>query len=284
MQRVNEQETIPVIDIHRDFAIGLVNNHDRLYDHPHRITQGIFVFCLSGECTFLFNLAEYKVKANDFIMIPPGSILQFCDRSETYQSYVILFSSSLLNSVDLTRGSFFFSAVVADHPVLSLQEKDVVLLKDYCSLLKRIFERIHPEMEPEIVRHLLVSLFYGVSSLCRRQYKIKEATQFSRLEEINRRLSALILEHHRTDRTVKFYADKLCLSPRYLSAIVKKFNGKKVSQMIERAVILDAQLQLKSSNLTVQQIAENLNFPNPSFFGKFFKRHTGLTPRQYRES
>lgn len=279
-----EQETIPVIDIHRDFVIGLVNNHDRLYDHPHRMKQGIFVFCLSGECTFLFNLAEYKVKAHDFIMIPPGSILQFHDRSETYQSYVILFSSSLLNSVDLARGSFFFSTVVADHPVLSLQVKDVALLKDYCSLLKRLFERIHPAMEPEIVRHMLVSLFYSVSSLCRQQYKTKEATQFSRVQEIYRRLGALIMEHYKTNRTVKFYADKLCLSPRYLSSIVKKFNGKQVSQMIERAVILDAQLQLKSSDRTVQQIAEDLNFPNPSFFGKFFKRHTGLTPRQYRES
>lgn len=279
-----EEETIPVIDIHRDFAIGLVDSHDRLYDHPHRLTQGIFVFCLSGECTFLFNLAEYKVKANDFIMIPPGSILQFHSRSASYQSYVILFSSSLLNSLDLTRGSFFFSRVVADHPVLSLPEKDVVLLKEYCSLLKRIFERIHPEMEPEIVRHLLVSLFYCVSSLCRRQYKTKEVTRYSRLQEVYRRLSTLIMEHYKTNRTVKFYADKLCLSPRYLSSIVKKFNGKQVSHMIERAVILDAQLQLKSSNRTVQQIAEDLNFPNPSFFGKFFKRHTGLTPRQYRES
>lgn len=281
---VMEQEKIPEIDIHRDFAVGLVNTHDRLYEHPHRLTQGVFVFCLSGECTFFFNLAEYKVKANDLIMIPPGSILQFQDRSETYQAYVILFSSAFLSSVDLARGSFFFSTVVAEHPVLSLEERDAVLLKEYCALLKRLFERIHPSMEPEIIRHILVSLFYGVSAICRHQYQTRKVSQFGRLHDVYRRLSQLIMEHYKTERTVRFYADKLCLSPRYLAAIVKKVSGKHVSQMIERAVILDAKLQLKSSDRTVQQIADDLNFPNPSFFGKFFKRHTGLTPGQYRES
>lgn len=279
-----ENEQVPVIDIHKDFMIAVVDDHDRLYDHPHRLTQGIFVFCVSGECTFHFNVAEYKVKAHDFIMIPPGSILQFQNRSATYRSYVILFSSAFLNSVDLVRGSFFFSTVATEHPVLPLDERDAVLLKDYCSLLQRIYERIHPEMEPAIVRHMLISLFYSVSAICRRRYKMKEATQFNRLEETYHRLGKLIMEHYKTERKVKFYADKLCLSPRYLSFLVKKVSGRLVSDLIDRAVILDAQLQLKSSDRTVQQIADDLNFANPSFFSKFFKRHTGLTPRQYRES
>lgn len=279
-----ENEQVPVIDIHKDFMIAVVNDHYRLYDHPHRLTQGVFVFCLSGECTFQFNLAEYKVKAHDFIMIPPGSILQFQNRSDTYRSYVILFSSAFLNSVDLVRGSFFFSTVATEHPVLPLSERDAVLLKDYCSLLQRIYERIHPEMEPAIVRHMLISLFYTVSSLCRQRYKMKEAAPFDRLEDLYHRLGKLIMAHYKTERTVRFYADKLCLSPRYLSFLVKKASGRLVSELIDRAVILDAQFQLKSSDRTVQQIADDLNFPNPSFFSKFFKRHTGLSPRQYRES
>lgn len=279
-----ENEQVPVIDFHKDFMIARVDDQDRLYDYPHRMTQGIFVFCLSGECTFQFNLAEYKVKARDFIMIPPGSILQFQNRSAAYRSYVILFSSAFLNSVDLVRGSFFFSIIAAEHPVLPLSERDAVLLNDYCSLLQRIYDRIHPEMEPAIVRHMLISLFYSVSSLCRQRYNVKEAVPFNRLEDLYHRLGRLIMEHYKTERTVAFYADKLCLSPRYLSFLVKKVSGRLVSDLIDRAVILDAQLQLKSTDRTIQQIADDLNFANPSFFSKFFKRHTGLTPRQYRES
>lgn len=279
-----EKESFPVIDIHKEYVIGQVDNRLRLYDHPHRLTQGIFVFCLSGECTFFLNLAEYKIKANDFITVPPGSILQFQDRSEDYKSYVILFSPAFLTSINLVRGSLFFSATVAECPVLPLEEGEAELLKDYCDLLQRIFERRRPDTEPRIIRHMLISLFYTVSSVYLRRFKTKDVTKFNRQEEVYHRLCNLIMEHYKTERSVSFYAGRLCLSPRYLTAVVKKISGRLVSQMIERAVIMDAKLQLKSTDRTVQQIADDLNFPNPSFFGKFFKRYTGFTPKQYRES
>lgn len=279
-----EEKEFPVIDVNRDFVIGKGDNRNRLYDYPHRITQGIFVFCLSGECTFFLNLAEYKIKTNDFITVPPGSILQFQDRSEDYQSYFILFSSAFLASVDLVRGSVFFSTTVAGCPVLSLEKEEAEVLKDYCHLLQRIFQSRRPDTEPEIIRHMLISLFYTVSGTYLRRCDTRNVTKFNRQEEVYHRLCDLIMAYYKTERSVRFYAGRLCLSPRYLTAVVKKVSGRLVSQMIERAVVMDAKLQLKSTDRTVQQIAYDLNFPNASFFGKFFKRYTGLTPKQYRES
>lgn len=281
---IMEKDSFPVIDINRDFAIAQVDNQIRLYEHPHRLTQGIFVFCLSGECTFFLNLAEYKIKAHDFITVPPGSILQFQDRSDDYKSYVILFSSGFLTSIDLVRGALFFSTTVGEYPVLSLGNEEALLLRDYCDLLQRIFYRRKLDAEPVVIRHMLISLFYSVSGIYLHRFKTKEVTTFNRQEEIYHRLCKLIMEHYKTQRSVVFYAGLLCLSPRYLTAVVKKVSGRLVSQMIERVVIMDAKLQLKSTDRTVQQIADDLNFSNPSFFGKFFKRYTGLTPKQYRES
>lgn len=81
-----------------------------------------------------------------------------------------------------------------------------------------------------------------------------------------------------------FYARELCLTPKYLSSVVKKTTNRTVTEWINETVVLDAKTQLKSSQMTVQQIANYLNFPTPSFFGRFFKKHTGMTPKAYRLS
>ena len=80
-----------------------------------------------------------------------------------------------------------------------------------------------------------------------------------------------------------FYADKLCLTPHYLSSVIRETSGQTVMQWINQAVILEAKVLLKHSNLLVFQISDELNFPNPSFFSKFFKRMTGMTPAEYQK-
>lgn len=92
------------------------------------------------------------------------------------------------------------------------------------------------------------------------------------------------MKYYRTERHVNFYAQKLCISPKHLTSTVKALTGRNVSSIIAAAVILDAKTQLHSSNNTVKQIAYSLNFPNASFFGKYFRRHTGMTPLDYRNS
>lgn len=93
-----------------------------------------------------------------------------------------------------------------------------------------------------------------------------------------------LLKHYREERAVSFYANKLCISAKYLSAVIKDIRAKSVLALINEAVILDAKAQLKNSNLTIMQISDSLNFANPSFFTKYFKRHTGMTPKEYRIS
>lgn len=86
--------------------------------------------------------------------------------------------------------------------------------------------------------------------------------------------------HH---RDIGFYADKLCITPKYLSVVVKKVTGRSPVDWVDRSVMLYARTMLTSSDMTVQQIAAELNFPNPSFFGQYFKRHEGVTPKHFRD-
>ena len=92
----------------------------------------------------------------------------------------------------------------------------------------------------------------------------------------------LLFKHNREQHTVSFYANKLCISPQYLSAILKDLTGKTTNNWIDNSLILDAKVMLKAPNATVQQVSDLLSFANQSTFGKFFKKHAGLSPAEYR--
>jgi AraC-like DNA-binding protein len=94
----------------------------------------------------------------------------------------------------------------------------------------------------------------------------------------------LLLHNHKKEKTLQFYASKMCLTPKYLSTIIKERTGRTAFSWINEVLISSTKYMLKTTDMTILQISEELNFPNPSFFGRFFKKHTGMTPVQYRES
>ena len=93
----------------------------------------------------------------------------------------------------------------------------------------------------------------------------------------------LVRRYYAKEHQLAFYADKLCLTPKYLMSVVKKHMGYNPKKIINDALIADAKFQLETTDLCVKQICDNLYFPNPSFFGKFFKEHVGVTPKAYRD-
>ncbi|PXV66283.1 AraC-like DNA-binding protein [Dysgonomonas alginatilytica] len=113
---------------------------------------------------------------------------------------------------------------------------------------------------------------------------VREYVSFSHRADLLNQLLRLLLTHYREERSVAFYADKMCLTSKYLSKIIKEISGKSILEWISETVIMASKALLKSSEMTVLQISEELNFPNPSFFSRFFKKHTGMTPIEYRES
>jgi AraC-like DNA-binding protein len=113
---------------------------------------------------------------------------------------------------------------------------------------------------------------------------IQKANHGNRAEEIIRNLIQLVMLHYTKQRSVSFYAEQLHVSPQHLSTTVNKVTGRTVTDIIARLVVNDAQAKLKTTNLSIQEIAYGLNFTDISFFGKYFKRYTGMSPKAYRES
>ena len=164
--------------------------------------------------------------------------------------------------------------------VIKLTDKEWDEMGMYFSL---IWETVQEStFRKEVVQHLLTALLYNIRYIQKKnQSNINQSP--SHQEELFRRFIALVNEYNKKERTVSFYADKLCLTPRYLNTVIRQVSQQTVMEWINQAVTLEAQVLLKHSNLMVYQIADELNFPNPSFFCKFFKRRTGMTPQEYQK-
>ncbi|MDE5710657.1 MAG: helix-turn-helix domain-containing protein, partial [Bacteroides sp.] len=154
--------------------------------------------------------------------------------------------------------------------------------KDYFALWARITTGPYPP-DTKMAQNTLNMLLHGVNKLyCHRPQPQKGNK--SRKEEICRELVQLVIENYTRERRAQFYADKLGVSLQHLSTTVKQVTGKNVLDIIAHVVIVDVKAKLKSTNMTIQEIAYSLNFPSASFFGKYFKRHMGMSPLEYRNS
>ena len=152
----------------------------------------------------------------------------------------------------------------------------------FFQLLQNIAASPRQEFKIESARHLTLSMFYGYSHLKHDVNEIKSAN--SRQEEIFNQFTELLERHHKREREIAFYADKMFITPKYLSQVIKDYSNKTALAFIEEYVIAEAKSMLLSTTLSIQQISDELNFPSQSVFGKYFKRVTGKSPTEYRRS
>jgi len=133
----------------------------------------------------------------------------------------------------------------------------------------------------DAIKHLLSSLLISIHWFANKG--LEKPAQASRKQELVHEFFTLIFEHYKEAKDVTFYANKLCVSPKYLSTLVRKETDRTAKDCIDHYLILESKVLLNSS-FTIQEISQQLNFPNQSFFGKYFKKHTGMSPLNYRKS
>ena len=275
------ENDIPKIDLPDDWIIGNLSHKDigllSLYaNYPCRLKAEIFVLCMQGEIEASINLTRYQVKPGSFITILPGTILQIHKVEGDLQIYFMGFSSEFTNHANIGKSAMDMLYVVKDSPIIELKEQPAQLLKDYFSLLVKTYGFCGPKLNKDILNHLLSGVLLGVGAM----YKDKtlNKTNLSKAEQISKNFNHLVMQNYTTQRNVAWYAKKLGITPAHLSTIVKQTTDKTCVEIITSMVIMDAKAQLKSTDLSIHDIAYSLNFTNMSFFGKYFKRHVGMGP------
>ena len=263
---------LPKIDLPEEWLIGTGVNKEllNLYTNfPCRLKAEIFVLCMKGEIEASVNLNRITVRANDFITIMPGSILQIHSVNSEQDNLV----PSAINTLFITIG----------RPVISLKSEGAKLLADYFQFLIKLYTFFNESTRKGITPHLYNNIHAGIAAMYNNQMQSSKEC-LSKSELIYKNFTQLVMQNYNQTRNVMWYAEKLKISNIHLCTTVKKVTGNTCAEIISHMVIKDAKSQLKSTHLSIQEISNSLNFANTSFFGKYFKRYVGMSPLAYRNN
>lgn len=274
-----EIEDAEVVSIDNDLILLDKPIIKSVLDYPFKVDVTTTFICLSGKMEGYINLKSIIALAPSLTVIFPGQILQYKYMSDDFTGLFIIMSYRYINNLNIQTWTPLFTSI-RENPVVSLAENDLKTIITYYSLLKDAIKNEDNPYRMETVRHLTKAFFYGSGH---QFHKVPKEENKSKHEIIVEKFLKLVEKHYREERGIGFYADKLSMTPKYLSSLVKTNTGKFANEWIDSYVILEAEALLKSTNMTIQQISNDLSFPTQSIFGKYFKRLTGKSPKEYKK-
>lgn len=261
-----------------DFAIFEASK-DSISNYPIKSKVYGFCLCLKGKSYGTIDLIPYELNVGKVSVNVPGQLITSDSTSEDFSGICILMSSHFVENLGLPYDFDLYDAI-KESPIISLSDRQSEALHTYCKMVKGFLEK-QRLFQAETLKHLTCAHFYGLRAYL---YQTPVNKTLSSNELLAKRFMDEVRRHYSKERKVSFYAEKLCISSGHLSTVIANTTGKNASEWIEDFVTLEAKALLKSNDLTIQQISDSLNFPSQSFFGKYFKRMTGKSPKEYRES
>lgn len=269
----------------RECIIAHSETHMEAFRFPCRIDAFIIGVGTEGETSVSFNLREYRLRKDSLFFFGSKNILQVTS-DENFKAHVIAITPDFLNRINIDAKHITpLFLQFAYHPCLELSSVESQTLRSFITLIEQEIEGPETRFSDDIVSGLIAATLYKVGDILNHYLaehpEMKHAVQ-NRAEEYFRQFMQLLGEHFKYERSVGFYARKLCVTPKYLTTLIKRVSGKSVSEWIDNYVILEAKTLLRFSDMSIQEVAYALNFPNQSFFGSYFRRLTGMSPSQYK--
>lgn len=251
-----------------------------LFPYHFRIDVSIAIICTRGKLRGTIGLEPFEIGESSLITLPAGNILKFEEVSDNLEGTFTVLSKELSDDMfSSIKERLELSLFTYANPVILLNREELEVNISYCRLLKNALKDTDNPHLKKVVFHLLLSLYYQQHAHIS---GFSGDKCLSRQEEAFLMFIQTVKMNYRKERQVGFYAKQLNLTPKYLSTLIKEHTGKTANEWIDEYVILDAKALLRSSTLTIQQISDELNFTEQSSFGKYFKAHEGVSPKEYR--
>jgi AraC-like DNA-binding protein len=252
-----------------------------MFKYPFKLDMLIFLVCNKGSVSGTVNMQPYNLSAPFVVIVRPNQVIHYECISPDFDGNGFImsknFAAEFLPSIDK---QFLIASAFQENPYAQLDNESLLFFCQYFSMLKRFVTMTDNPYRLEMVKHLTMALYYWA-----RPHFLSptETIKRSRQVLLTEKFINLVRENYRYERDTVFYASQLCFTPKYLSQVVKSVSGKSASEWIDDFVMLEAKALLKSTNMTVQQIADDLSFADQSVFGKYFKRIEGVSPKEYRK-
>lgn len=268
-------------------GLGVFHSFSELYGFvtPHHIDLTLLVVCEAGSITGTIDLTHREMHAGSIMVLRRGHIIHdICESSDFSGFFIIAEDDKLDGLLPMMTYMAPCLAYFKDNPIVPVDAGELENIKLLHNLLLR--KNTIGDGAPytqKTVNAVCEALFYETLGIYTTVMNRQNRTP-SRREELLSKFITLVEQDFRRERTVVYYARKLCLSPKHLSAVVKAASGMTAGEWIDRKVILEAKLLLRNTGMTIQEISTELNFNNQSFFGKYFKHLTGRSPREFRSN
>ncbi|MDL2213624.1 helix-turn-helix domain-containing protein [Bacteroides sp. OttesenSCG-928-D19] len=236
--------------------------------------------CLQGSARIIIESRSYHMQSGDMCVAFPNDIIQVLEKSKDFKGYTLACTQDFLMSVNIASSTSLYLHA-KNNPCISLAPKEQKELLTMCEFLKAHDSREDHPCREEISKCLVAAIIHEVVGIYKRGNPLQQQP-YSRKDQLYFEFTELIIKHCRKHHNVEYYARKLCITSRYLSVVCKEIAGFTATEYINHHIIVNARLLLATTDMTILQISEELNFANASFFTQFFKKHEGCTPKEYR--
>lgn len=257
-------------------------NQSEFLLHSFSKLKDVCIFhCFRGKGIIEIDSEEYTIEPDTHAILLPDTLIGQVRTNNDFRASYIFFSHNLFREITSRLDPSFF-CFLQENPAVTLSEERLRPILRMQHLIEDLYNDQENYFRGQILRNNLQSLLLHIYDKTRRLFLDKHPEGISRQEELFKMFIQLVHEHCTQQREVAFYAQKLCITSRYLSTVVQHVTGTTAKSIIDKHVILEIKTMLRSTYLSIQEISNELHFPDQSFFARYFKKHTGITPLQYR--
>ena len=261
---------------------------DRINEAPipqssTRLNFILMAMCKKGKAQYSIDTRQQVVKPGDLLFVSERHVVDNYEASPDFECLCIMLTTEyyhgFVQDVKNVSSLLLFSM---NNPVVPLTSKEIQVFTNYFETIRKKMADTNHHYRSPLIKALLLAMFYDMSNVI---YRVERQgnRKHTRAEAIFANFIRLLEENFRTQHRVSWYAEQLCITPKYLSEIVKKISLRTPNEWIDSYVILEARVLLKNTTKSIKEITDELNFPNQSFLGKYFKEHVGVSPSEYRK-
>ena len=255
----------------------------KLRTEPQVIDRGALLVCRKGVATINIDLSKWRIETDSGIILYPGDVVYVHDVSEDFHVEILTYDRAMLREASLQLEQTVYDNLRRDR--CRGGEKDVFdILDSMFKLLRIYFRQQQCQCKDQMVLYQLKAFFLGYYDYKNRNKPtMPTETKSRRVNELFNMFMQLLESDYKISQNVAYYAQKLNITPKYLNTIVRTVNGLTPKSMIDHYVIMQIKLQLRTSDISIKQMAYEFHFSDSSFFSRHFRLRTGMTPQEFRE-
>lgn len=269
-----------------DILVADLSSQDVFLNDPVRVNALQVLLVLEGSIDLSIDYVLFQASTNTVVTIMPTHITKVMKYSPNFKGRLMAVSRAFLEQSMMPNhsSSMIQYMKIRKNPTILLQESEIKTLDECMLRLRQTILQTSHHLQRLLIQNTLMGFFIEMGNIFSEQKEYNTPPSLTRKEELFESFLRILYMYCKEQHVVSFYAEQLYITPQYLSLILKELTGRSANKWIDEALMQEAKILLKAPQATVQQVADALHFSDQSTFGKFFKKHAGMSPMEYRKN